>query len=614
MKRIIIVVALLLIVGVVAVGAALRTNRAKNDPAADNQSANAVTDWRSEWATLDGFALSEDTTGYRFPVSIAFVPEPGKEPDSPLYYVLELRGRLKVVTRDRSVHTFAEDLNNYSPVFELPDHAGEAGSVGLCLDPTNGFIFVTTLYQDERGEKRNKIIRFSTTPKTFGMKPTARLEVAEPFAKQVTSFAHQIGPCTVHDGYLWVGVGDAEQDDLGLNLESINGKVIRMTLDGKPVKDNPFYKDDGFERASDFVWAYGFRNPFGLKFLGDRLLVADNGKRLDRIVSIEKGGNYLYDGTDKSIAARADCVIHPSVSPVTMGYYTAEMDLFPGSWHNSLFVAQSGSPIDPPGPGVDGGRSVAAFKYDVKKGHVMSVPRNVVEYRGLNKQVIFGLDFGPDGLYFAPLLPNQDGESPILKLTHRPEDPHPQSLDSTDYYRESPRRLLTKKACFGCHAMDDTPGLMGPSLMQPALSQRIGDRLYSDEYREKLKKLDEEEAESGISFKQQRDEVMAATGDERIRRWFVHHLLEPRFDEPNSRMPNSGLSAEEAEIAAEYLMGAEPPSESLATWFQRNLKLSRRHMLFLGAIGGFLGGVLVFAGYSRRQRRSAVADQETQSE
>jgi glucose/arabinose dehydrogenase len=542
------------VVPVVVVGGALHAREAGNDRAVDAQQTSSISDWRSEWATHDGFAISEDTTGYRFPVSIAFVPEPGEEPDSPLYYVLELRGRIQVVTRDRSVHTFVDKTSNFVPIFELPDHAGEAGAVGMCLDPQTGYIFVTTMYVDEQGERRNKVVRFSTSPKTFSKQPSARLDITSPFAKHPTYFAHQIGPCAVHDGHLWIGVGDAEQDDLGLNLESINGKVIRMTLDGKPARDNPYFKDDEIERASDFVWAYGFRNPFGLKFVGNRLLIADNGNGIDRIVSVEMGGNYLYDGTDRSITARADCVFAPSVSPVTMAHYTVEMDLFPGEWHNSLFVVLSGSPIDPPGAGKDGGRSITAFGYNSTAGHLTSVPSNVVEYRGQKKQVIFGLAFGPDGLYFAPLLPNKDGQSPILKLTHRPEDPHPFVLDTIEYYRESPRVLLTKKSCFGCHAMDDTPGMMGPSLMQPALSDRIAERLNSTEYLEKVQQLDAEEAESGNSFKEQRDEVLAAEGNERVRRWLIQHLLEPRFDEPYSRMPNPGLKPAEAEIAAEYLM------------------------------------------------------------
>ncbi len=73
-------------------------------------SAQTTFDWRSDWAVADGFTIVEDTTGYHFPSAIAFVPEPGPDPKDPLYFVTELRGTLKVVTNDRSIFTFAENV------------------------------------------------------------------------------------------------------------------------------------------------------------------------------------------------------------------------------------------------------------------------------------------------------------------------------------------------------------------------------------------------------------------------------------------------------------------------------------------------------------------------
>ncbi len=53
-------------------------------------------DWRSDWEVEDNFTISIDTRGYNFPSAIAFVPQPGKgHPKDPLYFVTELRERLK---------------------------------------------------------------------------------------------------------------------------------------------------------------------------------------------------------------------------------------------------------------------------------------------------------------------------------------------------------------------------------------------------------------------------------------------------------------------------------------------------------------------------------------
>ena len=91
-------------------------------------------DWKSEWAVADGFRLTIDTSGYQLPTAIAFVRDPGRDPKDPLYFVTELRGLVKVVTNDRTVHTFAR-VRALQPELEAPHFQGQAGLGGICLDP-----------------------------------------------------------------------------------------------------------------------------------------------------------------------------------------------------------------------------------------------------------------------------------------------------------------------------------------------------------------------------------------------------------------------------------------------------------------------------------------------
>jgi hypothetical protein len=44
-----------------------------------------------------------------------------------------------------------------------------------------------------------------------------------------------------------------------------------------------------------------------------------------------------------------------------------------------------------------------------------------------------------------------------------------------------------------------------------------------------------------------------------VRTWIVYHVMEPRFDNPASLMPNLGVSRREAAVVADYLM-TEPRS------------------------------------------------------
>ena len=67
------------------------------------------------------------------------------------------------------------------------------------------------------------------------------------------------------DGTLFVGVGDGSEADENAmraqDLNSPNGKILRIRPDGTAPPDNPFY--DGTNSWRSRVWLYGVRNPFG---------------------------------------------------------------------------------------------------------------------------------------------------------------------------------------------------------------------------------------------------------------------------------------------------------------------------------------------------------------
>lgn len=105
------------------------------------------------------------------------------------------------------------------------------------------------------------------------------------------------------DGMLYIALGDGGGKDgdplrWGQNLFVMNGKVLRIDVDGKTgarnygiPADNPFV---GKDAAHAEVWAYGFRNPWGMSFdEAGNLWLADVGQELwEEINLVEKGGNY----------------------------------------------------------------------------------------------------------------------------------------------------------------------------------------------------------------------------------------------------------------------------------------------------------------------------------
>jgi len=102
----------------------------------------------------------------------------------------------------------------------------------------------------------------------------------------------KIGP----DSKLYVTVGDATKPSLAQDLDALEGKILRLNLDGSIPNDNPFPRS--------YVYSYGHRNPQGLAWATDGTMYAsEHGNAAnDEINMIEKGKNYgwpLMEGTDK---------------------------------------------------------------------------------------------------------------------------------------------------------------------------------------------------------------------------------------------------------------------------------------------------------------------------
>lgn len=92
----------------------------------------------------------------------------------------------------------------------------------------------------------------------------------------------KIGP----DGKLYATVGDAVQASVAQDPSALEGKILRMNLDGSVPQDNPF--------PNSVVYSYGHRNPQGLAWSVDGVLFAsEHGNSAnDEINKIEAGQNY----------------------------------------------------------------------------------------------------------------------------------------------------------------------------------------------------------------------------------------------------------------------------------------------------------------------------------
>lgn len=557
-------------------------------------------DWRSDWAVPEGFNLQIDTEGYQFPTAIAFVPNPGTGPKDPLYFVAELRGKVNVITNDRSVYTFAENFFELQPEEELPEAEGETGLAGICMAPEQGYVFVTFAYQDAEGVLRNNVVRFDSQPETFALEPSGQVDFTDIFAGYEAAISHQIGSCQVADDLLYVSVGDGRQTEESQNIDSLLGKILRFTLDGKAAPDNPFYNEGDDQKAADFVWAYGLRNPFGLKAIGDRIFVADNGSDIDRLLEARAGENYLWDGSDWSIGARADLTLSPDVGPAQLEFKESGSSALPAEYDESFFLAASK-------PEVTG---VIRIAYSLDQDGSSAVPEYFLRYQGSEMQIMVGVALGPDGLYVVPTLPNIEGRSFVLKVVYEPNHQHPYLIADN----QDPESLMWEKGCFGCHQFGDEGGTAGPALDQPQLAERIDTRLNSQEYLQTLQEVDSLDREPFVNFKDARDEVLELQGQQKIRTWMIYHIMEPRFDNPNSLMPNTGLSRAEAALITDYLLQERPFMERAKDKVIGYLPESilPRHLFFALAIGLVLGAVfsaVLVTLISRRREKRTISSE-----
>ncbi|MEJ8638410.1 PQQ-dependent sugar dehydrogenase [Streptomyces sp. MS2.AVA.5] len=154
---------------------------------------------------------------------------------------------------------------------------GEGGLMGVALDPdwaANHYVYFMHTSSDG-----NRIARMTYN----GSALTGYKALVQGIkkAKYHNGGRLAFGP----DGYLYASTGDAQTGSLAQDKNSLNGKILRMTKDGKAAPGNPF---------GTLVLSLGHRNPQGLAFDSKgRLWSAELGQNSqDELNLIKPGSNY----------------------------------------------------------------------------------------------------------------------------------------------------------------------------------------------------------------------------------------------------------------------------------------------------------------------------------
>jgi glucose/arabinose dehydrogenase len=165
---------------------------------------------------------------------------------------------------------------------------GEGGLLGIAVRDTYLYAYFTAA-----GD--NRIQRFPLTgkPGSLGIGAAETLVEGIPSAGTHNGGRIAFGP----DGMLYATTGDAGDRPSAQDRDSLSGKILRMTPEGKAPSDNPF--------PGSLVYSYGHRNPQGIAWAPDGTMYASEFGQdtWDELNVIKPGGNYGWP-TVEGIAHR----------------------------------------------------------------------------------------------------------------------------------------------------------------------------------------------------------------------------------------------------------------------------------------------------------------------
>ena len=162
----------------------------------------------------------------------------------------------------------------------------ESGLMGIAVEGTNVYVCASRDPGADGGEPWRVDLMRATLAADGTLSTFQAIHIGE----TIGGPRHQGCAVEVADGFLWVTIGDANMPDgrpLAQGTETLNGKVLRLNLDGTAPDDNPF---------GNAIYSLGHRNPQGIAMRDDGLIVeVEHGTDMnDEVNVIQAGGNYGY--------------------------------------------------------------------------------------------------------------------------------------------------------------------------------------------------------------------------------------------------------------------------------------------------------------------------------
>lgn len=213
---------------------------------------------------------------------------------------------------------------------------GEGGLLGMVQHPdfsSNGYLYVVYNYNSPSGY-REKVVRFTAQNNTL----TAPFTLIDSIP---AAGIHNGSRLLIAGDKLFITTGDANASARSQNTSVVNGKVLRLNLDGTVPADNPI--------SGNPYWSLGHRNAQGLVMVNNKLYASEHGAGVeDELNIIEKGRNYGWprvegpcNGSETSFCSENN-VKGPIWSTGNVTLATCGLDYYNNdripAWKNSLLL------------------------------------------------------------------------------------------------------------------------------------------------------------------------------------------------------------------------------------------------------------------------------------
>lgn len=320
-------------------------------------------------------------------------------------------GRIFLTERGGRIRTIRDGVLAPEPWISLDvTESGESGLLGMALDKefaSNGYVYVAYTYTTTGGSLQNRLVRLREDRATErGVMDTVLVDDVRG-GRVHDGGRVKIGP----DNTLYWTMGDSGSQDLAQSLDTLNGKILRLNLDGTVPSDNPF--------PGSPIYSYGHRNPQGLAWqpATGQLFAIEHGPSgqqscCDEVNIIIPGQNYGWPRVtgDQLAGGTVPPLLHSGSTSATTWAPGGATFVSNGPWAGSLLFT--------------GLRGQALYRVTVDPstpGAPVSLERHFEGQYGRVRDIVEG----PDGaLYLATS--NKDGrgrpnanDDQLLRLTPR---------------------------------------------------------------------------------------------------------------------------------------------------------------------------------------------------